>query len=50
MLLSDPMDALDDLCPICDNPILEGEQWTIHDGQIAHEHCAFSIEEREEIS
>ena len=32
-------DTLDDLCPICGEPIRDGEPWTIVDGQMVHEHC-----------
>ena len=32
-------DTLDDLCPVCGEPIKDGEPWTIVDGEMVHERC-----------
>lgn len=34
-------DALDDICPICEEAILDGDEWTrLDSGAIAHAECA----------
>jgi hypothetical protein len=37
---STPVDPLDDVCPVCEQPILDGQEWTrLEGGEIAHLHC-----------
>lgn len=38
--LPPPGGTLDDLCPICGEPVKEGDEWSIVEGVVAHVPCA----------
>jgi hypothetical protein len=35
-----PGGTLDDLCPICGEPVKDDDEWSIVEGQVAHVPCA----------
>lgn len=37
-------DPLADICPLCGEPIRDGDQWTLRDGEMVHKACDQEIE------